>query len=340
MRSVAGAAAGAAVGTGLDSSGGRKAVDGEASLAGGAGASTTGTPGTTWVGTAGFSYPDWEGIVVPAGRGARALEHVAPLVRLLEANVSHYRIPAPRTALSWLRRTADLGTRFTAKLHRAFTHDATPPSPDDVRAMTSFLDALASDGRLLAVLAQFPPSFRASSAALARVLALADAFSGRRLAVEFRDASWDRDDVVSALAKRAVAWVVADLPQGPRTIAPRDLVTAPLAYLRLHGKSPDWFVSGVGRDRRYDHLYAEEDLLPWVERVRRLRGAAEDVVVVMNNHFAGKAVVNALQLRFALEGTVPAVPPSLVATYPVLARIVPGTSDPRGEERQGRLFPR
>jgi uncharacterized protein YecE (DUF72 family) len=276
---------------------------------------------------------------VPRGRGARALEHVAPLVRLIEANVSHYRIPDPRTALSWLRRTADLGTRFTAKLHRVFTHETGEPSEADARAMAAFLDALASDGRLLAVLAQLPPSTRATAAAEARLHALAARFRPHRLAFEPRDSSWDRDDVRDALREKGIAWVVADSLQGPRTIAPSDVVTAPLAYLRLHGRNLDWFVPGVGRDRRYDHLYSEEDLVPWVERVRRLRRAVEDVVTVLNNHFAGKAVVNALQMRFALEGTVPAVPRSLVTAYPVLERIA---GPPRGgappRERQRDLW--
>jgi uncharacterized protein YecE (DUF72 family) len=317
-------------------------VNGEASLAGGARPSIPGggePAGAVWVGTAGFSYPDWEGVVVPRGRSARALEHVAPLVRLVEANVSYYRIPPPGTALSWLRRTAALGTRFTAKLHRSFTHEEGEPPAADVAAMAAFLDALASDGRLLAVLAQIPPSRRASAAAEAHVHALAARFAPHRLAFEPRDVSWDRDDVREGLRERGIAWVVADSLPGPRTIAPADVTTAPLAYLRLHGRNADWFTPGVGRDTRYDHLYAEEDLVPWVGRVRRLREVAQDVVTVLNNHFAGKAVVNAVQLRFALGDPVEGVPRSLVAAYPALERWTGPLPPPgRGTERQRDLF--
>jgi uncharacterized protein YecE (DUF72 family) len=276
-------------------------------------------------------------VVHPRGAGARALEHAARLVTLLEANVSHYRVPSPETARSWLRRTEALGTRFTAKLHRALTHEPGDPPAEEARATAAFLEALASDGRCLGCLAQFPPSLRRSDAALARVLRLADAFAPAALAAEFRHRSWDEDDVRAALAERGVAWVVADALPDPRTIEPRAVVTSPLAYLRLHGRNPAWYEPGVGRDRRYDHLYSATELAPLVEAAYRMAVEARDVVVVLNNHFAGQAMANALQVRFALEGVVPEVPPSLVARHPVLS-LLPGVPPPRGSERQGDLF--
>jgi uncharacterized protein YecE (DUF72 family) len=258
-------------------------------------------------------------------------------VTLLEANVSHYRVPSPATALSWLRRTERLGTRFTAKVPRSFTHEAGEPPEEERRATAAFLEALGSDGRLLAALAQFPPSFRASSRALARVLSIAGALAPLPVAVEFRHRSWDHDDVRAALAERGVPWVAADALPDERTIEPRAIVTSPLAYLRLHGRNPSWYEPGVGRDRRYDHHYSATELGPLVEVADRMAVEAKDVVVVLNNHFAGQAMANALQMRFALEGVVPEIPPSLVARHPVLS-LLPGAPPPPGAERQGDLF--
>ncbi len=46
---------------------------------------------------------------------------------------------------------------------------------------------------------------------------------------------------------------------------------------------------------------------------------SEETYVVTNNHFEGKAMANALELRYLLEGRNPvAAPAPLVSTYPHL----------------------
>ena len=285
--------------------------------------------GQVLVGPAGFSYPDWVGpVYAPSeARGRAPLGRVAAWLDLLEVNVSYYRIPAPRIALGWLETTASRPDfRFTAKLWRGYTHGPETPTQADHRAMCAFLDALGADGRLVALLAQFPPSFRASSRTEAYVLRLADHFPGRPLAVEFRDVSWDRDEVRMALAERGIAWVVADLPPGPRSVPPRDVAQAGLAYLRLHGRNEAWYRPGVGRDRRYDHLYGLEALDDFAARIRRLQQEAARVVVVTNNHFSGKAIVNALELKARLGSGPVTVPERLAIAYPRL-RTLAGASD-------------
>src|SRR5262245_46692951 len=207
--------------------------EGAESVSADAGPSTK--PGPLWVGTAGFSYPDWERPVyggVPARR-SHPLARLAAWVDLLEVNVSHYRIPPPGTAASWLRLTADRpGFRFTAKVWRGFTHGPEHPTTSDLAAMRDFFAALASDGRFLGALAQFPPSFRDGERERAYVLRLADHFEGFPLAVEFRRAGWDREDFLQALSSRGIAWVCADLPAGSGADAPRALVTSDLSYVR------------------------------------------------------------------------------------------------------------
>ena len=310
------------------------AEEGRDSLAGSPPPSTK--PGIA-VGTAGFSYPDWIGPVYPRGAaGAHPLTLLARWVDLLEVNVSHYRIPAPATARAWLGATADRASfRFTAKLWRGYTHGPPTPTRGDHAALRAFLDALAADGRLDAVLAQFPPSFRAGPRERAYVARLARHVEGHRLAVEFRHDSWDTDDVRAALTDAGTAWVVGDWTPGPGWIEPRPHVTAPLGYVRLHGRHPAWHRRGVARDTRYDYLYGPEELRAWVERVRQMRAAAASVVVVTNNHFGGQAVANALELRAMLGGTAVPGPASLVAAFPRLAACVvpeppPTRVDPSG----------
>ena len=288
------------------------------------------------MGPAGFSYPDWIGpVYAPSeARGPAPLALISSWLDLLEVNVSHYRIPAPRVARGWLATTEHRPDfRFTAKLWRGYTHGPETPTKADHRAMQAFFDALGADDRLLALLAQFPPSFRASSRTEAYVLRLADHFPGCTLAVEFRDVSWDRDELRAALAARGIAWVVADLPSGARSVPPRDVAQADLAYLRLHGRNEAWYRPGVGRDRRYDHLYGPADLQEFASRIRRLREGASRVVVVTNNHFSGKAVVNALELK-ALIGEGPVtIPERLAIAFPRLRELAvrAATPTPSGE---------
>jgi uncharacterized protein YecE (DUF72 family) len=72
---------------------------------------------------------------------------------------------------------------------------------------------------------------------------------------------------------------------------------------------------------RYNYLYTAEELVPWVGRIRKVAGQARDTFVVTNNHFQGKAVVNALQLISILKGTKVKVPEPLRRQYPQLEEI-------------------
>jgi uncharacterized protein YecE (DUF72 family) len=284
-------------------------------------------PPAVLVGPAGFSYPDWVGPVWPTARpgGRSPLERLCRWVDLLEVNVSHYRIPPPSTAEAWRRATADRpGFRFTAKLWRGYTHGPDRPTRADHRAMLDFLASLAADGRLEAVLAQFPPSFRASARTEAYVHRLAGHFEGHRLAVEFRDVSWGTADVRAGLDAHGLAWVVADLPPGPRSLPVEDHALGALAYVRLHGRSDVWYRPGVGRDARYDYLYGPEELAAWTARIRALAERSATTVVVANNHYAGKALANALELKSLLEDRPVPGPASLVEAFPRLApRVLP-----------------
>src|SRR5512134_3482872 len=76
-----------------------------------------------YIGIAGWSYPDWEGIVYTDPK-ADQLEYVSGYVDCIEINSSFYRPPVERTTQSWLRRTAGRPAFFfTAKLHQSFTHE-------------------------------------------------------------------------------------------------------------------------------------------------------------------------------------------------------------------------
>ncbi len=115
-----------------------------------------------------------------------------------------------------------------------------------------------------------------------------------------------------------------DQPVIGRSLEPSEEVTSPISYVRLHGRRYDtWFNDdpAVPGYERYNYLYRQEELEPWASRIRKVTERARDVFVVTNNHYQGKAVVNALQLISLLKGEKVKVPEPLRQHYPQLDEI-------------------
>lgn len=291
------------------------------------------------VGTAGWSYADWEGIVYPPGapRGFDRLAFLSGLFDVLEINTSFYRLPEPRQVETWQRRTRGRPEfRFTVKAWRALTHEEPEGGgaglEEAARAFAEAVRPLERSGRLGAVLLQFPYRFRPGEAAWERLARLAALLRDLRVAAEFRRETWADPAALERLRALGMAFCNIDQPRLPGNLAPTAIVTAPFAYVRLHGRNAgDWFREGAGRDARYDYLYSEEEIEEWAERVRALAGAgAEEIFVIANNHYRGKAACNALELKRRLEDPRAQPPPALAAAFPRLG--------PARSERQRSLF--
>lgn len=290
--------------------------------------------GPTRVGVAGWSYPDWEGIVYPKRPRFDGLSYLTRFFDCIEVNSSFYRIPEFRTSASWTRRAqSNPRFRFTVKLYRGFTHEREATAELD-KAFKDFLAPLVEAESLGAVLLQFPWSFKNESESRLYLADLLDRFQGYPLVVEVRHSSWNVPELYQFLEERAVGFCNIDQPLIGRSLAPSEHATGPIGYVRLHGRNyQDWFREGAGRDARYDYLYSMEQLDPWVEKISDISGTAAETYVITNNHFRGQAVVNALQLRYRIEGRRVEAPPSLVNRYPVLADVVQ-----RETPNQGELF--
>ena len=278
------------------------------------------------VGPAGWSYPDWEGIVYPRHKGAsfHPLRHLARFVDCVEINSTFYALPSVEVVEGWNRVLAGLPEFvLTAKLHRDFTHGGpAQPQAEVERMAQAFRASLApivASKRLHALLVQFPLSFQHGSAEVRRVGALHQLFSDFRLVIEVRHASWYEPPALSAL--RGLGYSVAhiDLPAAwnhPPTWFRND---GPIGYLRLHGRNRSaWFDSRAGRDQKYDYLYSASEVAEIAERSQRIAAEHDETYVVTNNHFSGKAVVNALELIAKLRGHAVPAPTELVHAYPQL----------------------
>ncbi len=232
------------------------------------------------VGTSGWSYPHWEGVLYPPGLPAhQRLAHYRRQFQTVEVNSTFYRWPRPATFAGWRRRLGD-GFLLSVKAPRGLTHARRLYAPE------VWLGRIAAGLRHLgvrlgALLVQLPPDLAYDHARLAYFLRQAPPWLP--LALEFRHPSWHREAVFGLLAAHGAAYCVMSGAQLPCVLR----ATAPLVYARLHG--PDHW-------QLYAGSYGEDDLRWWAARIAEWRAGGHDVFAYFNNDGHGHAVRNARRL--------------------------------------------
>lgn len=240
---------------------------------------------TAHIGTSGWSYDHWDGVLYPHGLPPRQrLEYYVRRFSTVELNASFYRWPREATFASWNRRLPP-GFLLTVKAPRGLTHAKKLYAPEVWIERISRCWHELGDKRAV-LLVQLPPAMGRDDARLDYFLgALPDWI---RVAVELRHPSWDSPDVYALLERHGAAYCVmsgAGLPCVLRA-------TADIVYVRLHG--PDQAVL-------YGGSYPDEDLRWWSDRIREWEGSNREVFVYFNNDGGGNAVRNADTLRGMLD---------------------------------------
>lgn len=289
-----------------------------------------------YIGTAGWSYPDWEGIVYPQPKPANfdPLSYLANYFDVIEINSTYYRLPNKSISNSWLSRIENnKDFKFTLKLHKNFTHERKNLSDTDEIVFKEGIEPIHSAGKLGAILMQFPWSFKfvpENSQYLKKLIAQ---FHDYPLILEVRHSSWDNELVYEYLREKNVGFCNIDQPRMRSQLAPTEKATSGVGYIRLHGQNlENWFKEDAGRDERYDYLYSMDELAPWVQRILSVAKEAKETYAIANNHFRGKAATNALQLKFMVSDNKVDVPESLKNIYPQLAeieKVKPGSGQQR-----------
>ena len=292
------------------------------------------------VGTSGWSYPSgsgtWNGVFYPKKKaGFDELRFYSEHFDTVEVNSSFYRVPSVDAVRKWAERTPE-NFEFSLKLYQKFTHpemflEATGQDPadldrKDVDEFRAALDPLARAGKLGALLAQFPASFRNDANARGYLEWLLKAFKDYQVAVELRHRSFSEDplETMQILAANGAALVQIDEPKFKDSIRQNRLPNVKtFYYMRLHGRNAAEWWSHEKSEDRYNYLYSTSELDPIVEDVEEASREVKKTYVYANNHFSAKSVANAVTIKHKLGQPIEGeYPETLVERYPDLKSLV------------------
>jgi uncharacterized protein YecE (DUF72 family) len=277
--------------------------------------------GQVYVGIAGWSYPDWKGIVYTQP-GVDQLEFVSRFVDCIEINNTFYRPPSEKTTKAWLQRTSKKAEFFfTAKLHRDFTHEGNIDAEIVKQFHTDFGPLLEAD-RLRHLLVQFRYDFADCDENRKHLSKIVKSFSDAfNLAVEVRHKSWQEKDALQFLEELGVAVCNLDYPTTYDSFDMQHCTVGINGYFRMHGRNEDKWFSKSSRDETYNYYYNDDELGQIKQRIDKLANAFETLTIIANNHYRGAELANALELKALLSGEKQLVPQGLLKAYPNLAKI-------------------
>jgi uncharacterized protein YecE (DUF72 family) len=286
---------------------------------------------------------------VPPGtrtkRGFDELRFYAEHFDTVEINSTFYRVPSPASARKWVERTPP-GFEFSLKLYQKFTHPemfekATGGDPfdlgqKDVDEFRAAVEPIVSAGKLGALLAQFPASFKSEPNNRGYLEWLLERFRDYTIAVELRHASWSDavTDTQALLDAFGAAWAQIDEPKFRdsvrQTLRQSRGATRSVYYLRLHGRNAKQWWSHEKSEDRYNYLYSKDELKPFAEVAKAASRDVKKAYLYANNHFSAKSVANAAILKHQLGQEVPGeYPQEFVDRYPDLrgvVKVLPPTS--------------
>lgn len=271
-----------------------------------------------WIGTSGYSYPDWVGPYYPRGtKSGRMLGHYATQFPVVELNFTFYRLPTAKQLVRLAEQTPP-GFQFLVKLPRTLSHER---KTEDLASFHQAVAALQECGRLLGLLCQLPQSFHFGRGSKTWIGYLATELAGLSLAIEFRHISWFREDVPTWLAEHRLDLVSVDVPD-LKGLYPRGLVrSGPRIYVRFHSRNAaNWY--HADKDR-YDYLYSDTEMNEWLDSLAAVAPATERALLLFNNCHRAQAVENARRMK-ELVGR---IAPTLTGVSPFVGE------SPQGQQR-------
>ena len=247
------------------------------------------------IGTAGYAFPSWEGVLYRKGLGrSQYAGAYSEVFGTLETGFTPASPPSREvvgTLLSATRRPIDLTLVAPAGL-------ACSPGGADwteqTRRFAEAAEAAAEAGRLCALLFRFPQSYAYADNQRRHLDKVLRQYASFPAVVEFHGAAWYTSRVIDGLKRRSVTLCSLDMPWLDGLAPVSDMVTAQLAYVRFLGRNTSGWVAGDASRRDYD--YSADELRSWLSRIEAMCMDATRVRIVFDNRQHGHAPANALAL--------------------------------------------
>lgn len=230
------------------------------------------------IGTSGWMYSHWAGIVYPENLPKRLwFEKYSETLDTVEINSTFYRLPKEQTFLNWAKK-AKPGFIFALKMWRVITHLKRLQEPE--RYLPVFIErAKLLKEKLGPILIQLPPGIRINVKKLSEFLSHLP--RDIKFAIEFRNTTWFIPEVEELLKEKNIGFCIF---HHPKLDCPK-WVTSDFVYLRYHGYNS-----------LYRGDYPDSFLKKEAEFVVRELSSGLSVFAYFNNDFQGFAFKNALTL--------------------------------------------
>jgi uncharacterized protein YecE (DUF72 family) len=273
-----------------------------------------------YLGCSGWNYGDkpekggWLDIFYPT-KDTKRLRYYSEFFNTVEMDSTFYEefySQMSKGLFFGMVKTTPQNFEFSIKVPERITHRKKLDINRDVIAdFKEFLDKISplyNTGKLSAILIQLPPSFSIQDFnTLEKFLEnLPRKPEGKKendvpdekinkdyqYALEFRHPSWNSEGH-SDLKHYNIANVVNDSPEKENlSLLSNSLATSKEhSFIRFHGRN-----TTIGR-YWYNYFYSNKELEPWINKVKKIKNQTKNIQIYFNNHYGGKAIVNALQFK-------------------------------------------
>jgi uncharacterized protein YecE (DUF72 family) len=260
------------------------------------------------VGCSGWNYSDtpdkggWTGVFYP-DKDTKRLRYYSQFFNTAEMDSifyeKFYSQMSKGTFIGMVRATPEK-FQFSVKVPETITHkkrlDINKGAIVDFEEFLDKISPLKNTNKLGTILIQLPPSFTVSDfkniEGFLDRLPSSSSSSSYDYAVEFRHPSWSTEGPWDMLRHYNIAAVMTDSPakENLQFLSDITITTADHSFIRLHGRNTKdhyW----------YNYLYSKEELRPWAQKVSQIKQQTKVLRVYFNNHYGGKAIVNALEFK-------------------------------------------
>jgi uncharacterized protein YecE (DUF72 family) len=278
--------------------------------------------GRLLIGCSGWNYgslPEedggWIGVFYP-DKETKRLRYYSEFFNTAEMDATFYERfcnnMTKGTFIGMSKATPD-GFQFSVKVPETITHkkrlDVKKDVLKDFEGFLEKISPLRNSNKLGAILIQLPPSFTVNE--FKYVESFLDKLSSSpnrdseiieeyengtsdsyQYAFEFRHPSWKTEGPWELLRHYNIAAVITDSPskENLEFLSETTITTADHSFVRFHGRN-------IKGHYWYNYLYSKEELEPWAEKIHKMKEQIKVLRVYFNNHYGGKAVINALEFK-------------------------------------------